>query len=667
MSIEHWLGNPENGIVRSVRPAQIRLATIIESTLRDGGKAMIEAATGTGKSLAALVPAIESGKRVVISTAKKTLQQQMRDVDIPRLRKSLPVFTAATLKGKSNYACRLRYEELKLRGGTKWVAPQEVEDFESWLYTDSYGDLSDAPPITELISGIRVTECVARQCHHAEDCGYRRIRAQAESANILVVNHALLAYDLALGGAPGQMLGPYDAVIVDEAHQAPSYFREALTCKIDAAQVTALKRVLENTVIRMPEDLGSQVQNFMRVLPERGIVLKNDAVVQAALRVRRGLVELREQFIYEGMWSPDTAQMRETAMSAKDINRLRAGAVMTQRMMRACDVCVDKLDTKYNEDGQEVITPDSYVSYVNSRLYLGEPMREFVVAPIDVGPFVRGNINKLHACVLMSATLSTSGHFNYMAREFGVKPEDVEYKEILPHAFNYATQSCLYVSSKVPEFKRDTQDDYWRAALDEMHSLLEASQGGAFVLCASNADVRRIFAYLEAQTNLPFQIRAQDGDIDAAVAWFKEGLHNVLVGTKSLWEGVDVPGLKLRLVIIPRLPFPTPDDAVFFRKKQKFIEYAVSKGGNQNAAELTAWRTYDLQAAMIDLKQGAGRLIRHEKDRGVVAVLDRRMFGTTKGYSRDLRAALPHPPTSSLSDVCALLQGLGKIASTLKK
>ena len=667
MSIEQWLGTPEHGIVRTVRPAQIRLATIIEATLKDGGKAMVEAATGTGKSLAALVPAIGSGKRVVISTAKKTLQQQMRDVDIPRLQKKLPVFTSAILKGKSNYACRLRYEELKQRGGTKWVDPGSLEEFESWLYGDPYGDLSDGPQLSEIHSGIRVTECVARQCHHAEDCGYRRIRGQAETAKLLVVNHALLAYDLALGGTPGQVLGAYDAVIIDEAHQAPSYFREALTCKIDASQVTALKRVLENTVIRMPEELGSLVQNFMRVLPERGVVLKNDTVVNAALRVRRSLVELREQFIYEGLWSPDTAQMRETAMSAKDINRLRAGAVMTQRMLRACDVCVDKLDTKYNEDGQEVITPDSYVTYVNQRLYLGEPMREFVVAPVEVGPFVRGSLNQLHACVFMSATLSTSGHFNYMAREFGVKPEDVEYKEVLPHAFNYATQSCLYVSSKIPEYKRDTQDDYWRAALDEMHTLLEASEGGAFVLCASNSDVKRIAAYLDAQPTLPFQWRAQDGDIDAAVAWFKEGMNNVLVGTKSLWEGVDVPGLRLRLVVIPRLPFPTPDDAVFFRKKQKFIEYAVSKGGNQNAAELTAWRNYDLQAAMIDLKQGAGRLIRHEKDRGVVAVLDRRMYGTTKGYSRDLRAALPHPPTSNIGDVCALLKGLGKIASTLKK
>lgn len=238
----------------------------------------------------------------------------------------------------------------------------------------------------------------------------------------------------------------------------------------------------------------------------------------------------------------------------------------------------------------------------------------------------------------------------------------MEFKEILPHTFDYGRNSCLYVSGHVPEFKARESESFWFSALRETDDLLTASRGGAFILCPSNADVRLVYEHLCSLGDRPYRVRSQSGNIENLVEWFKSDPTSVAIGTKSLWEGVDVPGLGLRLVIIPRLPFPPPDDPVFQRKKAKYVERSVARGSTANSAEINAWRLYDLQAAIIDLKQGAGRLIRHEADKGVVAVLDRRMYGTVKGYSRDLRASLPHPLSNDLSAVSGLLRVLGSLA-----
>jgi ATP-dependent DNA helicase DinG len=660
MSIEHWLGDPSAGVIKGVRPAQIRMAKIIESVLHDGGIAMIEAGTGTGKSLAALVPAIESGKRIIISTAKKALQRQMRDIDLPRLHQRMPSFSSATLKGKSNYACQLRFDEFKERGASRYPL-KVLNDFSQWLHSDPTGEFADYETSVEFEGAVRVTECVSRQCRHATGCGYRKAKSLAEDAKIIVVNHALLAYDIALGGG-GKVLGQYDALIIDEAHQAAQYFREALTCRIDTQQPEQLTRLLADTDIVVPPELLPAVTDFIAKLPRQGIVGKDDATVGRALRVQRFLFELKEQFRREGVWSQITEEAGEGTRSAKDLNRFRAAAVLTQRMLRACEVCVDKLDTEFDENQQEIVTPDSYVPYVTQKPFRDTTLKEFVVAPVEVGPFVSKALKSLHGVVFTSATLATSNNFNFLCREMGLKAEEVAYKEILPHAFNYRRNSCLYITSSVPEYKRDTASQFWRVANAEMDDLLTASKGGAFILCASNADVALVYDTLMAYGDRPYRLRVQDGNIDALVAWFKMDPTSVAVGTKSLWEGVDVPGLGLRLVIIPRLPFPPPDDPVFQRKKQRYVERSMAKGNTANAAEVNAWRLYDLQTAMIDLKQGAGRLIRHETDKGVVAVLDRRMYGSTKGYSGELRQSLPHPPSHDLAGVCALLTTLGNFA-----
>lgn len=661
MTIAKWLGDPAAGIVKGVRPAQLRMAEIIETVLRDGGVAMIEAGTGTGKSLAALVPAIESGKRVIISTAKKALQRQMRDVDIPRLRAKLPPFTAATLKGKSNYACMLRVSQLRDSGGGRFQLPV-LNSFATWMRTSGQsGEFADYHEDVPFEGAIRVTECIARQCQFASDCGYRNAKTLAESANIVVVNHALLAYDIALGGG-GRVLGDYDAIIIDEAHQAPQYFRDALTCRIDAQQGEHLSRMLEDTDIRVPPELSPALTNFIAALPRQGIVAKDDATVNLAMRVQRFLFELKEQFRHEGVWSQINEAALDSRRSAQDLNRFRAAAVLTQRMLRACEVCVEKLDTVFDDESREVVTPDSYVPYVNWKQYQGNPAKEFVVAPVEVGPFVSKALKAVKSVVYTSATLATSNNFSFICRELGMKPEEVEFKEILPHTFDYGRNSCLYVSGHVPEFKARESESFWFSALRETDDLLTASRGGAFILCPSNADVRLVYEHLCSLGDRPYRVRSQSGNIENLVEWFKSDPTSVAIGTKSLWEGVDVPGLGLRLVIIPRLPFPPPDDPVFQRKKAKYVERSVARGSTANSAEINAWRLYDLQAAIIDLKQGAGRLIRHEADKGVVAVLDRRMYGTVKGYSRDLRASLPHPLSNDLSAVSGLLRVLGSLA-----
>jgi ATP-dependent DNA helicase DinG len=651
-SAAEWLSDPAKNIAKTPRPAQVRMASLVENTLSEKGFAMIEAGTGTGKSFAYLLPAILSGKRVLVSTAKKALQKQLRDNDMPFLLNALGIETTfASLKGKNNYVCKLRLDDFVKGDMVHRFSAREIQEFQRWAVLNDIGELDDYEQELDFASFVRVSECVVRQCGFADACGYRRAKTAAGMAKIVIVNHALLAFDLALGG--GKIVGSYDAVIVDEAHQAAKYFREAHTCRIHNKQPEALRKLMQDTALRVPETLESRVHAFLAKLPERGKVPKSNDIVEASLAVYRDLSQIKQQLIADGSWSEKAEDVDpdepETLRDARELGRLRAAATVTKRMMQACEVCVDKLDLKIDEHGAEKLTPEDFVMFVETRTARGDVHKEFVATPVEVGPFVAPVLKKTETVVFTSATLSTGGNFDYACREFGLKPDDVAVKEALPPTFNYKLNSCLYVSPTTIEYRRDDRYAYWDNCAREMHELLSASQGGAFILCSSYEDMTAFFERLNSMRGRNYQLRSQSGNVDGLISWFKEERSPVVLGVKSIWEGVDIPGLGLRLVIIPRLPFPNPDDPVFTARKSKYVAARVRRGAEPRVAELNAWQAFDLQEALMDLKQGAGRLIRRETDRGVVAVLDKRAYPGVKRYGDTVRNALPHPVTYDLN------------------
>lgn len=659
MNAAEWLSDPAKGIAKTVRPAQVRMASLVEKVLNEKGFAMIEAGTGTGKSFAYLVPAILSGKRILISTAKKTLQKQLRDQDLPFLIKAMqsPV-SFASLKGKNNYACKLRLEDFVQSGNSDQFSYHDVKSFLNWAEGDLFGELDDYTQTVDFAPQVRVSECVALKCHFADSCGYRRAKTQAATSKIVVVNHALLAYDLYMGG--GKIIGAYDAVIVDEAHQAAKYFREAHTCRIHNKQAESLRKLLQDTGFVVPETLDQNVAAFLSVLPDRGRVYPNYRVVDNALAMHGDLIRLKQQFILEGVWSESSEQNEEASSNreAKELSRLRAAASVTQRMLQACEVCVDKLDLKLNEHGEELPAPQDYVTFVEAK----NNHKEFVATPVEIGPFVGPALRRLGTAIFTSATLSTGGTFDYLCREVGLKSEDVAVQEILPQPFDYRANSCLFISDKTVEYKRETREEYWDTCASVMHDLFTASVGGAFVLCASYDDMNAFYERLHAMRSRNYEMRTQMGNADLLVDWFRETKNAVALGVKSIWEGVDIPGLGLRLVVIPRMPFPNPDDPVFTARKARYVKNRVASGTTQKVAELNSWQYYDLQEALMDFKQGAGRLIRRETDKGVVAVLDRRVYGNTKRYSNTVRNSIPHPPTYDFEMTKQLLRLLASKA-----
>jgi ATP-dependent DNA helicase DinG len=662
MKAAEWLSSAEYGIAKTVRPAQVRMAGLVEKVLEEKGFAMIEAGTGTGKSFGYLIPAILSGKRVIVSTAKKALQRQLAQSDLPFLASKLnSELTYASLKGKNNYVCRLRLGDFTQSDqAAKYL--RVLRDFSDWAFNDGVGDLDSYAEELDFDYAVRVTECAGRYCDHFESCGYRSLKRAAKTANILVVNHALLAFDLAMGG--GKVLGAYDAIVVDEAHQASKYFREAYTCRIQSRQAETLRRLLKDTDLSVPETLEWKLNQFMQALPERGRVTPQGLVVDRALEVYRDLGVMKQQMIAEGVWSQENededlqAEMRDP----RTFSRMRSAATLTQRMLKACEVCVDKLELKLDDNGEEVLRAEDYVTFVEVQRVRNEVHKEFVATPIEIGPLLAPALKGVGTAIFTSATLSTGGNFDYVCREFGLKSEAVTVKEALPHVFNYRTNSCLFVSDQVTAYSRDAKYLYWDEGADVMHELLTASKGGAFILCASYEDMDQFYARLQAKGSTDYRLRHQAGNVDAFVAWFKEDPQSVALGVKSIWEGIDVPGIGLRLVIIPRLPFPNPEDPVFTARKAKYVAARVRRGSDAKKAELEAWQHYDLQETIMDFKQGAGRLIRRETDRGVVAVLDSRVYRNNKRYSATIRTAIPHPSTE---DYAATLKVLRALASKI--
>lgn len=656
-----WLSDPDKGLVRSVRHGQIRMATHVEACLEDGGIIIVQGGTGTGKGMASLVPLCASGKvrRAVYSTAQKTLQRQIYD-DIPVVSELVRERRYAKRLGKGNYACAVRIDEFREEHAHRFD-PTQVAEFLDWMGTTDYDELSEYAYKLPFESHVRVSECLKHQCPKRRDCGYLDSVEVARDAEILVVNHALLAYDLATGG--GKVLGQYDALVIDEAHKATEAFRSAYTLRWHPGQVRSLEFGMKvEPRLKFPQELHgtyAEIGNILNNARDGAFrVLGRDSEEHFA-DMREDLEGVKEQMIDYGLWSepsgedsadPDgSAELSPEEARARSKTRVVASQV--SRLLKLTKVLLAEPETQYDPETGDALPRGregvEYLTYVERQR---EGPGELVVTPIEVGPLVAPSLRKIGKVVITSATIATGTHvntaFDYTMRQFGLTDSAVKVKDIVPSPFDYKNCSILYVDKGAPAkpFGRNDRNElgaWFKDMGERLHKFLLASKGGAFILCASREDLEGFAEALRAYTTQEYRLGIQERSDDASVAWFKENPRSVLLGLKSLWEGVDVPGMGLRMVIVPRLPFPNQGDILLQTRKERYGRSLLRQGIDADRLGYRTFSAFDVNICAQEIAQGFGRLIRRESDMGTAVCLDPRL--ATKAYAGLLQASIPIP------------------------
>lgn len=610
------------------RPAQQQLAGAIATAIEQVDVLLAEAGTGTGKTFAYLVPVLLSGKRSIISTGTRALQDQLFHRDLPRLQQALGVRPrAALLKGRANYLCRYRTEQaLTAPQGAAELA--ELARVAAWAGRSSDGDVSGLAWLGEqspLLPQITSTQdnCLGHDCPFWGDCFVVAARQRAQAADLVVVNHHLLLADLALKQEGfGEILPGAQAFIIDEAHQLPelaaNFFGQsfgsrplqelALDCEREAGQVAAAACVVATPAAALAQAL-QQLRQAMGNLPQRGTQWA--AMIQPA--VADGF-ELLEQAI--GLLLAALAGVKDASAG------LLACHARAQLALRGLQQWLDAPAEAGLFDDADLPGTEAEAGPACVRWYeLSARGFRCQTTPMDVsGPLRQHRQATAAAWVFTSATLTVGGGFEHIAARLGL---DDPATLSLPSPFDWAGQSLCYLPPDLPD---PAASQFGAAQLAAVLPVLQASGGRAFLLFASHRALREA---AQALAGAPWPLFVQ-GTAPRALLLeqFRAAGNGVLLGTASFREGVDVVGDALSVVVIDKLPFAAPDDPVFAAR----LEAIERAGGN-------AFRAEQLPQAVIALKQGVGRLLRSETDRGVLVLCDRRL--QTRSYGKVFFASLP--------------------------
>lgn len=627
------------------RDGQVKMSEAITKAFEEKRHLIVEAGTGTGKTLAYLIPAIAAAlstkKRVVISTGTKNLQEQLMEKDIPFLQKILPKkFTAAYMKGRSNYACLYRItkaDHQPILGGLDEM--DHFDEVRRWAQVTNVGDRRELTSLPEDISfwnriNARSETCLGQKCPDFEPCFITRMRARAEDADIVIVNHHLFFADLSVrGNQYGRVIPDYSSVIFDEAHLIEDIAADYFGVQISSFQIDELVRdsdTLPITDAIANRDLTKIAAKIIG-LSERFWI----RFTQARNDGRYPLLE--DVFMYrtrEGSKAPTAVGEAYEALDA-------ALGSLTVAIDRFSDTIpeVESLvrRTKQTRADLDFVVHQSEKNFVYWLERRGKGM--FLRAsPVDVSELLRDKLfDKVETCVLTSATLSSGGSFNFVRERLGL---DTGKTNVLHAAssFDYEKQAIIYLPKSMPDPR---SPEFTQLAAGEIVKILQVTDGRAFVLATSNASMNALYELVSARVGFPCFVQgsmSKSGLLDK----FRETPNAVLFATASFWQGIDVQGDQLSCVIIDKLPFAVPTDPIV-AARSRFIE---ENGGRP-------FFEYSVPQAVISLKQGIGRLIRSRTDRGVIAILDPRL--RTKGYGRDFLTSLPRMRiTSDLNDVEAL-------------
>jgi ATP-dependent DNA helicase DinG len=625
------------------RPGQIQMAEAVARAFEQRRHLIVEAGTGTGKTLAYLVPAIAaacgSGARVVISTGTKNLQEQLMEKDIPFLQEILPAkFRAAVMKGRNNYACLHRIKRADSMPVLEGL--DEVDHFDEvfrWVTQTNTGDRAELSNLPENLPfwrhiDARSDTCLGQQCADFEPCFITRMRQRAIDADIIVVNHHLFFADLALrNGAYGSVLPDYAAVILDEAHQIEDVASEYFGAQVSTYQIDDLLRDVgalkleDRETERELARISARIQRFADTL-------------WISFREGRGL---------EGRFAlapvAQVANLRVPEDEEAQVNNLRHSDPYY-----ALDNALNRLETTLDSlpeppaDAENLVRRTRQLRFDLNFIIKGED-KKFVywlerrgrgvflrASPIDVSGLLQDKLfEKVPTVVLTSATLSSAGNFNFIRERLGL---DQAEEMIAESIFDFEHQAVLYLPPQMP----DPRSPQWAsAAAREVIKIANATEGRAFVLSTSLSGMNDLFERVAPEIDYPCFVQGSASK-GALLSKFRSTPNAVLFATSSFWQGVDVRGDQLSCVIIDKLPFAVPSDPIV-AARQRYIE---EQGGS-------SFYEYSVPQAIISLKQGLGRLIRSTTDRGVLAVLDPRL--RTKMYGQTFLQSLP--PCRVTSDV----------------
>jgi ATP-dependent DNA helicase DinG len=627
------------------RHGQRRMAGAVADVLESGGTLLAEAGTGTGKTLAYLIPAILSRQRVLVSTGTKNLQEQIFFKDIPALREALGIpFTATLMKGRSNYLCLHRWEIYKSQPVDTLTSFVPIELLKSWASTTETGDraeLRDFPedlPIWKEIAADAET-CLGNECPRYGDCYVTLMRQRAAESDVVIVNHHLLCADASVRRSDyGEVIPSCPTLVVDEAHQledvATQYFGVAFSnFRVeDLVRDAARLAVREQDWDRAIERVAERSRVFFG-----GISMARMAGTLSDVRARYTPDAMSEHF-EEGMMLAGALEGLEAtaaaAFAAAGKNSETDGpaapdmAEVFATIQRRAGELRGELRFLMRADDSEFV----YFLEVRGR---GIFLR---ASPIDVSRIVNEALfTRMRATVLTSATLAVDGSFEYVRGRLGIR----EAEEMrVASEFDYPRQALLYLPRKMPPPKTPA---FAEAAAREVIEILKRSRGRAFVLFTSYAVLRTVQQFVEMALSYPILVQGT-APRSTLIDQFRATPNAVLLATSSFWQGVDVVGEALSCVIVDKLPFASPGDPVTAAR----IE-AINAGGGD------AFSDYQVPLAILALQQGLGRLIRHRADRGVLAVLDPRI--RTMGYGRRFLGSLPPAPVTHDLDAVAKFFG----------
>ena len=625
------------------RLGQIKMAEAVLRAFEEKKHLIVEAGTGTGKTMAYLVPAVAAAlgnrKRVVISTGTKNLQEQLMEKDIPFLQKVMPKkFTAAYMKGRSNYACLYKIKKAETQPILEGLDEMDYfDEVRQWSRETKTGDRAELTNLPENISfwsriNAKSETCLGQKCPDYEACFVTKMRERADEADIVIVNHHLFFADLNVrGNQYGKVLPDYGAVIFDEAHliediaadyfgfQVSSFQIDELVRDADALPITdaAATRDLTKTGAKI---IGLADQFWIRFTQARA----NDGrfpLAQNAFAQKTAKGDIQPTPLGEAYFALDsTLERLETAID-----------VYAEKMPEAESLLKRTRQTRFDLDFICTQSEKNYVYWLEKR---GRGM--FLRAsPIDVSGLLQEKLfEKTETVVLTSATLSAGGKFNFIKDRLGL--DDQKTATLLaPSAFDYEKQAIIYIPKAMPDPRAP---EFTQHAANEIIKLIQITNGRAFVLSTSNFSMNALYELVSMRVNYPCLVQ---GSMSKAglLERFRKTPNAVLFATSSFWQGVDVRGEQLSCVIIDKLPFAVPSDPIV-AARTRFID---ENGGK-------SFFDYSVPQAIITLKQGIGRLIRSKTDKGVIALLDTRL--RTKSYGRDFINSLPKTKiTSELKDV----------------
>jgi ATP-dependent DNA helicase DinG len=631
------------------RQGQIKMAEACLRAFENKRHLIVEAGTGTGKTLAYLVPAIafalKEKKRVIISTGTKNLQEQLMEKDIPFLQRVMPKkFTAAAMKGRGNYACLhkiTRAEHTPILDGLEDI--DYFDTIREWSRHTTVGDKAELTDLPESLSfwrhlDARSETCLGAKCADFEACFITKMRQRATEADIVIVNHHLFFADLNLRGDNnfGKVIPDYAAVVFDEAHLIEDIAADYFGFQVSNYQIDELVRDTNNlpiTDVAVNRDLMRMSGRVMGISDRffNGFHANRSEDGRApilpgtfARQKRDGEIEatpLGESFLF---LDKALERLENTIDALKDQTTETESIVRRLRQVRF--------------DLDFIVTGDDkkFVYWLEKR-GRGTFLR---ASPIDVATLLQEKLfEKTDTVILTSATLSSAGTFSFIKERLGLDEEKTD-DLLAPTSFDYEKQAVLYLPPRMPDPR---SPDYLQMAAGEIIKLLHLTKGRAFVLSTSNASMKTLYELVSTRVNFPCFVQGMMSKA-GLLERFRQTPHAVLFATASFWQGVDVRGEQLSCVIIDKLPFAVPTDPVV-AARTRFID---AQGGS-------SFYEYSIPNAVISLKQGLGRLIRSTTDKGVLAVLDPRL--TTKGYGKVFLKSLPQcKVTSDLKDVAQILQ-----------